>query len=1002
VSTPSSTFTIEVYRGGAGEGELRTFLGSTTVNTNAVCAGPWSLTVPVAVTVGSEITAIAIDSAGNTSEVSDPVVVTPAPLQVAKAFLPTEVGRNVESRVTITITNPGSTAATNLSFTDTFPAGLVPSGTPDVANTCGGTATPGANSITLSGGTLAGASSCSVSLDVVSALPGTYLNSINLGDVTSSTVPANTTNTNATLTVLSPLQAVKTFVPDTIAAGGTTTLRVTLTNSANASTAITGVAFTDTYPAGLVNAAPVVTNTTCGGTVTAIAGAGSFSFAGGTIPAAGMCVVEINVTAAASGSYLNDIPAGAVTSTNAGPTDTATSDTLEVSGPLTINKSFATDPIGPGGTSVLTVTLANPNAFAVTGTAFTDSYPVAITNAAAPNASTTCGGSVTAVAGGSSVALSGGTVAASSNCTVTVTVTSSTAGTHTNTIPTGAVTTNNAGSSTAPASDTLTVNAPPAIAKSFTPVTIAPAGTSTLTITLSNSNSVPLTGVAFTDAYPAAIANAATPNASTTCGGTVTAAAGGGSVALSGGAIPASGSCTVTVNVTTNTVGSHGNTIPAGGVTTINGGSNTAPASATLNVTALVPPSVAKSFSPDAITTGQTSTLTITLSNTNGQTLTGVVFTDNYPAAITNAAAPNASTTCGGIVTAAAGGGSVALSGGSIPASGSCTVTVTVTSNTAGSHGNTIPAGGVATTNGGSNTAPAAATLNVTALVPPGVTKSFAPSAITAGQTSTLTITLSNTNGQTLTGVVLTDNYPAAITNAAAPNASTTCGGTVTAAAGGGSVALSGGAIPASGSCTVTVNVTSATAGAHANTIPAGGLSTTEGGANTSPATATLTVSALAPPTARKSFNPATVAPGQSSTLTITLTNGNAAAITGVAFTDNYPAGITNAAPPNASSTCGGVVTALAGGSSLALSGATIPASGNCTVSVSVLLAPGTPSAVNTIPVGGITSANAPPSGASATATLAAAAAGIPTLSTYALLILALAIGIGAVFTLRH
>jgi len=44
-------------------------------------------------------------------------------------------------------------------------------------------------------------------------------------------------------------------------------------------------------------------------------------------------------------------------------------------------------------------------------------------------------------------------------------------------------------------------------------------------------------------------------------------------------------------------------------------------------------------------------------------------------------------------VTATAGTGSVALSGSSIPANGSCTVTVTVTSTTAGSYVNTLAAG---------------------------------------------------------------------------------------------------------------------------------------------------------------------------------------------------------------------------------------------------------------------------------------------------------------------
>ena len=55
----------------------------------------------------------------------------------------------------------------------------------------------------------------------------------------------------------------------------------------------------------------------------------------------------------------------------------------------------------------------------------------------------------------------------------------------------------------------------------------------------------------------------------------------------------------------------------------------------------------------------------------------------------------------------------------------------------------------------------------------------------------------------------------------------------------------------------------------------------------------------LTPLTVAKQFAPATIAVGGSSTLTISLTNPNAVALQGVAFTDTYPASIANAASPN-------------------------------------------------------------------------------------------------------
>jgi uncharacterized repeat protein (TIGR01451 family) len=66
------------------------------------------------------------------------------------------------------------------------------------------------------------------------------------------------------------------------------------------------------------------------------------------------------------------------------------------------------------------------------------------------------------------------------------------------------------------------------------------------------------------------------------------------------------------------------------------------------------------------------------------------VFTDSLPAGVSVAPSPNASTTCGnGTVSAAAGGSSVALTGGDLAAGDkSCTVTVNVTADKAGTYVN--------------------------------------------------------------------------------------------------------------------------------------------------------------------------------------------------------------------------------------------------------------------------------------------------------------------------
>jgi hypothetical protein len=112
---------------------------------------------------------------------------------------------------------------------------------------------------------------------------------------------------------------------------------------------------------------------------------------------------------------------------------------------------------------------------------------------------------------------------------------------------------------------------------------------------------------------------------------------------------------------------------------------------------------------------------------------------------------------------------------------------------------------------------------------PPTVSKAFNPATVITGSNSMLTITLSNTNAVPATlSADLVDMFPTGLVVATPADAATDCtDGTATATDGGDSVTLASGAqIPAGGSCTVTVSVTSAADGTYTNTIPAGGLQT--------------------------------------------------------------------------------------------------------------------------------------------------------------------------------
>ena len=128
-------------------------------------------------------------------------------------------------------------------------------------------------------------------------------------------------------------------------------------------------------------------------------------------------------------------------------------------------------------------------------------------------------------------------------------------------------------------------------------------------------------------------------------------------------------------------------------------------------------PTLGKAFSPaNVLTAGGVSTLTITLSNRDVAvaTLTAPLV-DTLPSGVVIAATPNVSTTCGGVgaPVAVAGASTVTLPAGrTIPANGSCTLTVDVTATVDGPHVNVLPAGALVTATG-TNAAAAGAILTV-------------------------------------------------------------------------------------------------------------------------------------------------------------------------------------------------------------------------------------------------------------------------------------------------
>jgi uncharacterized repeat protein (TIGR01451 family) len=828
-------------------------------------------------------------------------------------------------------------------------------------------------------------------------------------------LPKSTTGVGFAQFSTSNITPSKQFVPNNIQAGAPTTTQITLAVAGvfggALQTIANNVTFPDTLPAGITfSPTPNPTFTGCGLAPAYVIAGSTITFSNITLTATGAasttCTVQFQVTSTLVGAPPpNVIPAGDITTTSAAITNAlAVQASLTVVNGIAVQKTFTSPSVAIGSTDLTRFLLSNSAATTPISGSLTDHLPatlqlnsLTVGGAQAGDAPLGgCGGSITAGTvgtGGAAVTLGSLTVPAYNNvtkvpgqCVVYLSLGASAAATPgtiaSNTLNAGDVVlggiANLVGST---ASTTLTAAPNVGLAKAFAPTIIAAGASSVLTISVINTaaNSAQLTGLGLTDALPANVTIAAVPNASTTCtGGTVTAVAGASTITLSGGSVASNATCTVSVSVTGTVSGIYTNTIPASNVTSTQNATNSAPASAVLNIGNVSGVTLAKSFTPALIAAGGTSVLQITVNNTmaGAVPLTAVQLNDTLPGNVVVAPVPAASTTCGaGVVSAVAGGTVVGLAGGSVGAGASCTITVSVTSATSGIYLNTIPAGALSDAQGSDNAAPAQATLNVGNTSGVGIAKAFSPTAIPAGGTSVLTISVLNdaASAVALSAMGLTDTLPANVVVAPVPNASTTCaGGTVGAVPAAGVVTLTGGSVAANASCTVAVSVTSATAGVYTNTIPANALTDAQASTNTLPASAILNVANASGVGLTKAFAPAVIAPGATSVLTIALANtqANAVALSALTFVDNLPANVTIASTPNASTTCaGGTAAAVAGGSLVTLSGAAMAVNATCTVTVAVTgTVPGT--YTNTIPAGAIGTAQGATNGTQAQADL--------------------------------
>lgn len=576
------------------------------------------------------------------------VISNPATAAFSKSFSPATIPENGISRLTLLITNPNLSSFSNYNFVDPLPAGVVVAATPNASTSGCGTPTfapaAAATSLSFSNGTIVGGGTCSISVDVTGANSGVYNNVTN-------NLFVGTTNTGLTASATLTISDVAPPPSGTCTSGVVETLAVwDMSNN-------TAGALASPY-----GPAPPVTDNVIGTPVARYIGFDASTEA--TVSATGFTNNSWLVGGNNGGVdvWPQVLPAAPVAiGARYFEIELNTSEHINIDLSYRVNYLANGDWGSNGSQSSRVYSTFDGGAYGTTPIRTDATLNKNTWNGPLTYRAPTSGLSTTRfgmVFGGN------GSGAGSDDADVLLD----------DIVVTG-----------------CRVLRPLTVTKSFSPTTIGIGQSSTLTFVISNPNTAPatITGVSISDPLPAGLTLGTLTN--TSCGGTLTQSP-VGTISLTGGSIAASGSCTFTAQVTGTTAGLKQNV--SNPVSSTQTGPNTgASGIARANLLVLAPPTISKLFTPDPIVAGGTSNLVFTVSNPNSaEGLVGVGFTDTFPVApgaMVVAATPAAVNNCGGTWTTTAGAGVVSLSGATLAAGASCTLSVRVTAPVAGTYNNT-------------------------------------------------------------------------------------------------------------------------------------------------------------------------------------------------------------------------------------------------------------------------------------------------------------------------
>ncbi len=694
----------------------------------------------------------------NNSATDTDSVTRSADLSITKTDSADPVNPGQAFTYTLTVTNNGPSDAATLTVSDTVPAQFTVTNVTSPAGVCGHVG----NVVTCTRPTFVLAATWVITVSVttsVAAPGGTYTDTATVSAATADPTPANNSaSQNTTVSATADLSVTKSDGVASVVAGTSTTYTITLTNNGPSAVAA-GIVVSDPIPAGtvgsesepncVIGAGPTFTCTT-----TAVLNSGaSVAYQLTLAIPAGYAPATVVNTASITSSPATDPNAANNTATD--------TDSVTGSADLSITKTNGVASVTAGTSTTYTITVTNngPSNEPV-GIVVSDPIPAGtVGSELEPNCVIGAGPTFTCTT--TAVLNSGASV--SYQLTLAVAASFAPANlSNTASITATPAADPNAANNSATDSDSVARSADLSIAKTDSADPVIPGQAFTYILTVTNNGPSDAATLTVSDTVPAQFTVTNVTSPAGVCGHV------GNVVTCTRPTLAAAGTWVITVSVTANlgaTPGTYTDTATVSAATAdAVPGNNSASQDTTIIPAADL--SIVKTDSLDPVDPGMSFDYTIVVTNNGPSDAANVQVTDNVPAPafVTVTSVTSALGACGHV------GNAVTCTLALLTSGSTWTITVSVTLDPFTPGGLYTDTANVTSTTNDQNLANNAGSQGtvVTPAADLALTKSDGVGSVTAGSSTTYTITLTNNGPSTAAvGVVVSDPIPAGTTGTA-------------------------------------------------------------------------------------------------------------------------------------------------------------------------------------------------------------------------------------------